>query len=195
MSNAPNISIESQARARIIVIDDDPQIRSLLTSFLRRDYLVSVAADGEEGYNKALEHTPDIAIIDVNMPHWDGLQTLRAFRSHLALRDVRILMLTADSSRQTVMAAIAHGADDYIVKTALSKDDLLAKIKRARGNTVAVPQPHLMPTALTQNQIAEVVSSHATAPKPHVELNGNGKEHAPEEAQASKLQEIMDSWE
>lgn len=61
----PPIGSSAAKRPRVLVIDDDPQIRNLVVAFLRREYLVAVAGDGAEGYEKALEHTPDIAIIDI----------------------------------------------------------------------------------------------------------------------------------
>lgn len=142
-----------------MVIDDDPQFRNLIVAILRRDYLVSVAATGMEGYQKALEHTPDIAIIDIQMPEWDGLETLRAFRARPALQRVRIVMLTADTSRQTVMEAISLGADDYIVKTSLTKDDLLTKLQRVLK---LVPLPQLAPGAYSQ--VSAPSPSAATLP-------------------------------
>src|SRR5262245_13194814 len=117
-------------RARVLVIDDDPLFRSLITSILRRDFLVSVAADGSEGYYKAIEHPPQLAIIDVQMPGWDGLRTLQAIRAHQALAKVPVMMLTSDASRQTVMAAIQCGANDYVIKTTLSREELLKKTRR-----------------------------------------------------------------
>jgi CheY-like chemotaxis protein len=134
-NNATNKRTEStcltnMSRARVLVIDDDPLFRSLLTSMLRKDYLVAVACDGAEGYYKALEHPPLLAIVDIQMPGWDGLKTLKAFRSHHLLSHVPVMMLTSDSSRQTVMAAIQGGAKDYVIKTTLSREDFLQKVAR-----------------------------------------------------------------
>lgn len=117
-------------RSRILVIDDDPLFRSLLTSILRSDFLVNVASDGAEGYYKALEQPPDLAIVDIRMPGWDGLRTLQAFRSHHALANVPVVMLTSDASRQTVMSAMQAGATDYIIKTTLSRENFLEKVSR-----------------------------------------------------------------
>src|SRR5207245_9847502 len=97
-------------RARILVIDDDPLFRSLITSMLRRDYFVSVASDGSEGYYKALEHPPQLAIIDVQMPGWDGLRTLQAMRAHHALAKVPVRMCTSDARRTTVRAWLQRAA-------------------------------------------------------------------------------------
>src|SRR5579872_3095892 len=117
-------------RAQILVIDDDPLFRSLMTSFLRRDFLVMVAGDGKEGLYKASKHVPQLAIIDVQMPGWDGLRTLHAMRSNPDLPRFPVMMLTGDASRQTVSAAIQAGADDYLIKTSLSRDELLKKVCR-----------------------------------------------------------------
>ena len=115
---------------RVLIIDDDPLIRSLLVSTLRKDCLVAVATEGSEGFFEALELKPDVAVIDVNMPGWDGLRTLETFRTHPELKDVKVIMLTADASKQTVMAAIHGGAHDYIIKTSFSKADFHRKLNR-----------------------------------------------------------------
>lgn len=122
---------------RVLIIDDDPLIRTLLVSALRKDCLVAVAAEGSEGFYKALELTPDVAVIDVNMPGWDGLKTLEAFRAHPGLKNVKVIMLTADTSKQTVMAAIRGGAHDYVIKASFSKADFYRKLNQLVPNSIA----------------------------------------------------------
>ncbi|ADG68090.1 response regulator receiver [Planctopirus limnophila DSM 3776] len=122
--------LPSNDRPRVLVIDDDPLFRSLITTLLRKEYFVAVAADGAEGFYKAAEHPPDIVLIDVQMPGWDGIKTLKHFRGHPSLSHVSLVMLTSDSTRDTVMAAIQAGAQDYIVKTSFSKEDLFNKLAR-----------------------------------------------------------------
>lgn len=114
---------------RVLVVDDDPLFRSLLVSLLRKDYLVSVAKEGSEGFYKAVEHPPDIAIVDIRMPGWDGLRTLRALRQHHATARCRVLMLTGDASRDTVVAAIRAGANDYLVKASFTRAELEQKLE------------------------------------------------------------------
>ncbi len=121
---------------RVLIIDDDPLIRTLLVSALRKDCLVAVAAEGSEGFAKALELKPDVAVIDVNMPGWDGLKTLEAFRAHPSLREIKIIMLTADSSKQTVMAAVRAGANDYLIKTSFSKAEFYRKLNQLVPGTI-----------------------------------------------------------
>jgi two-component system OmpR family response regulator len=160
-------------RKRILVIDDDPLFRSLIVALLRKDYFVAVASDGAEGFYKALEHTPDLAVVDVQMPGWDGLKTLKNFRSHPALENTPVVMLTSDASKETVLAAINGGADDYVIKTSFSKAEFLQKLER-----------HLPPDPPAEAAPAEgqneAALPHAAGP------------HAQPDA---RLQEIIDDWE
>lgn len=115
-------------RPHVIVVDDDPLFRSLLTSMLRPHYAVTSAADGAEGYYKALQQPPHLAIIDIKMPGWDGLRTLKAFRTNYLLSQVPVMIMTGDASRETVRSALDGGASDYVLKTTLSKDEFLKKV-------------------------------------------------------------------
>jgi DNA-binding response OmpR family regulator len=178
-------------RARILVVDDDPLFRSLITSMLRKEYLVMVAADGSEGYYKALEHLPQVAIIDVQMPGWDGLRTVQAFRAHQALAKVPIMMLTSDASRQTVVAAIQCGANDYVIKTTLSRDELLKKLRRLINiGPVRVNSPG----GETGDTAAPGTESGGPAEIPTVahEEAGSASDVGSE---AAALQALMDNWE
>lgn len=191
------------APTRVLIIDDDPLIRTLLVSALKKECLVAVAADGSEGYHRALELVPDVAVIDVNMPGWDGLKTLDEFRAHEKLKDVKVIMLTADSSKQTVMAAIRGGASDYLIKTNFSKAEFYRKLNRLVAGTIT-------------DRLAGVgtefdpVTGEPIAPADDVdraaESNGNefddpvvpgGRAHDQQDSaqRQSQLQELIDSWE
>ncbi len=117
-------------RIRVLIIDDDQMFRSLLTSILRKDFLVSVAASGEEGFAKAREHRPDVAVIDVQMPGWSGIDTLRMFHKDPSLAIVKTIMLTGDASKETVLAAVHSGADDYVIKSCFNKTEFVNKVRR-----------------------------------------------------------------
>jgi CheY-like chemotaxis protein len=159
------------SRPRLLVIDDDATFRNLLVSLLRKDYIVFVAADGLEGFQKAGESPPDLAVIDVQMPRLDGLKTLQAFRVHPHLKSVPVIMLTGDASRETVVAAVQAGATDYIIKTVFTKDDLIRKIRRALESR---PQDNVRPAE----------AAPAVSPDPHTK-----RSTTPE------LQAVLDSWE
>ncbi len=193
------LQASEKSNARILVIDDDPLFRNLMVSFLRREYFVSVASDGSEGFYKALEYPPDIAIVDVQMPVWDGLQTLKAFRSHPTLCKTKIIMLTSDASKGTVVAAIQGGANDYIIKTSFSKTELLDKVRKfaqpGSGNVANTPN-----SARRQNSVTAVVSS---TPQPHPAEKSAGRASIEDQlsdlsldkSEEEMLEEIMEEWE
>src|SRR5215217_3463311 len=100
--------------AHILVVDDDP----LLAAALRRPlayegFEVEVAASGEEALGRALDHPPDLVILDVLLPGIDGLEVCRRLRQ---AGEVAVLMLTARSEVPERVAGFEAGADDYLVK-------------------------------------------------------------------------------
>jgi DNA-binding response OmpR family regulator len=175
-------------RASVLVIDDDPLFRSLITSILRRDFFVSVAAEGAEGYYKAIEHPPRLFIIDVRMPGWDGLRTLQAIRAHQALAKVPVMMLTSDASRQTVVAAIQGGANDYVIKTALSRDELLKKARRLVNlGPLAVSSP--------DGTVPDSGSPDGPAGPDETAVPSAGTPPADAAGDAAALQALIDNWD
>lgn len=178
------------SRPRILVIDDDPLFRSLITSMLRRDYLVTVAGDGAEGYYKALEFPPQLAIVDVQMPGWDGLRTLQALRAHQALAKIPVMMMTSDASRQTVLASVQAGANDYVIKTTLNRDELLSKVRKLTGHDRARP--------------AHDDSKASNSGRPDATLDAAGSTESAagasgvpveKDVEAATLQAMVDNWE
>ncbi|WP_339732582.1 response regulator [uncultured Gimesia sp.] len=200
------LQASEKSNARVLVIDDDPLFRNLMVSFLRREYIVSVASDGSEGFYKALEYPPDIAIVDVQMAVWDGLQTLKAFRSHPVLSQTKIIMLTSDASKETVVAAIQGGANDYIIKTSFSKMEFLEKVRK-------FTQPGFTRVANTPNSSKRQQSTSApvvTATTPNLEQRGTENHNsnvAPssvedqltglnlDQTEEEALEEMMDDWD
>jgi two-component system response regulator MprA len=112
--------------AHILVVDDDP----LLAAALRRPlayegFEVDVAASGEEALTRALDHIPDLVILDVLLPGIDGLEVCRRLRQ---AGDVPVLMLTARSEVPERVAGFEAGADDYLGKP-FAFEELLVRIK------------------------------------------------------------------
>jgi DNA-binding response OmpR family regulator len=111
---------------RILVIDDDPAVTSVLKRSLAYEgFAVDVAASGEEGLTVARTRYPDVVILDVMMPGLDGydvLARLRAADPHLP-----VLMLTARDAAVDQVRGLTQGADDYVVKP-FTFDVLLARI-------------------------------------------------------------------
>lgn len=127
---------------RILVIDDEPQIRRILrTSLISAGYEVEDARTGEEGLEKLRAFRPDLVLLDVNMPGMGGLAACRAIRAdtHIA-----IIMLTVRNSEADKVEALDAGADDFITKP-FSTPELLARIRAAlRRVPVAQSSPAIV---------------------------------------------------
>jgi len=114
--------------ARIMVVDDDPQIhRVLRTALVAQGYEAVDARNGDEAIERLGEEKPDLIILDVNMPRMNGLETCRVVRS---TSDVPIIMLTVRDAESDKIAALDAGADDYVTKP-FSSPELLARIRAA----------------------------------------------------------------
>ena len=112
---------------RILVIDDDPAVTSVLKRGLAYDgYAVDTAASGTEGLAAARERYPDLVILDIMMPGMDGLEVLRRLRA--ADPQLPILMLTARDAPSDQVAGLQSGADDYVVKP-FTFEVLLARVQ------------------------------------------------------------------
>jgi CheY-like chemotaxis protein len=118
-------------RSKVLVIDDDPDLLRLVTLYLRHSCLVITATDGPSGLDKAQKTHPDVILCEVHMPGWDGLTTVKKLREVRSLRQVPILMLTADARPHVVKAALEAGASGYILKDGLDCESLNGRIAEA----------------------------------------------------------------
>jgi two-component system KDP operon response regulator KdpE len=126
--------------AKILVIDDEAQIRRALRSVLStRGYDVFFAADGAEGLDLAIERNPDLVVLDLAMPRMGGLEVCRGLRTWYS---APILVLSVRGSDADKIAALDMGADDYVTKP-FSAGELLARVRallrRACGQAAARP--------------------------------------------------------
>src|ERR1051326_335865 len=122
--------------ARILVVDDDPQIRRVLrTALVAQGYEAIDARNGEEAIERLNEEKPDLIILDVNMPRMNGLETCRVIRS---TSDVPIIMLTVRDAESDKIEALDAGADDYVTKP-FSSPELLARIRAALRRSPQIP--------------------------------------------------------
>jgi DNA-binding response OmpR family regulator len=126
-------------RYRILVVDDDPDIRLLLRELLERTgYDVDEAEDGRAALRSFFQNPPSLVILDVTMPDMDGFQVLERLRD---LSDVPVLMLTARSQELEKVRGLGAGADDYVAKP-FGRQELLARLqallRRSGGKTEVV---------------------------------------------------------
>ena len=112
--------------ARVLVIDDDADIRGLVAELLGRAGLqVEGAPDGRVGLRSFHKSPPDLVVLDVSMPEFDGWQTLERIRD---LSDVPVLMLTARGEELERVRGLKAGADDYVVKP-FGRQELIARVE------------------------------------------------------------------
>ena len=123
----------------ILIIDDDTDLRELLTEYLEGEGLkCACASDGPEGLRKALEEKHDLAILDVMLPLQNGFDVLRNLRA--AQSQLPIIMLTAKGEETDKVVGLELGADDYLQKP-FSPRELLARIRAIlRRSSVAQGQ-------------------------------------------------------
>ncbi len=121
---------------RILVVDDEQKIRSLVASYLTSDgFDVAEASTGEEALAAVQRRKPDLVVMDIRMPGMDGLEALREIRK---IADVWVIMLTARAEETDRIIGLSVGADDYVTKP-FSPRELVARVKavlrRSRGGS------------------------------------------------------------
>jgi two-component system KDP operon response regulator KdpE len=123
---SPTQSETPERSPRVLVIDDEEQIRRALRSILQaRHYTVETAATGAEGLEAAVDHTPDLVVLDLSLPDMSGLVVCEQLR---AWYEGPILVLSVRDADADKIAALDLGADDYLTKP-FSAGELLARIR------------------------------------------------------------------
>jgi DNA-binding response OmpR family regulator len=120
----------ASVRKLILVVDDDPEIRELAVILLRgAGYHVRQAASGIEALSEARDSSPELVLLDVNLPDMDGWEVLRILRSDEDLRNLPVMMFTVHGEVRDKVHALQDGAQDYIQKP-FSHDELLDRVGR-----------------------------------------------------------------
>ncbi len=121
---------------RVLVVEDDPQIRRTLSASLQpRGYDVDLAATGEDALRRAVEQPPDVVVLDLGLPDVDGAEVVRRLR---AWSKVPVIVLSVRDAQGDKVAALDAGADDYVTKP-FGMDELLARLRAAERRTVPAP--------------------------------------------------------
>ncbi|WP_102510682.1 response regulator [Sanguibacter massiliensis] len=128
------------SRVRVVVVDDDALVRSGLRMILggsREIEIVGEAADGLEAEDVIAATSPDLVLLDVRMPRRDGLATARALRSRWPA--LRVLVLTTFDTDDTVLEALRHGADGFLLKDTPPDRLVDAVLRTATGEPILSP--------------------------------------------------------
>jgi two-component system, OmpR family, KDP operon response regulator KdpE len=148
--------------ARILVVDDEPQIRRVMrTTLVARGYVVSTARSGEEALEKVREERFDLVLLDMNMPGIGGMEACRILRSH---SDIPIVILSIRNAEKEKVDALDAGADDYVTKP-FSMPELLARIRAAlrRAPLLSTGTPDVVNLGATEiNFVARRVTVNDT---------------------------------
>ena len=138
---------------RILVVDDEPQIRRIMrTALAGTGYEVDDAKTGEEALEKVRDFRPDLVLLDINMPGMGGLAACRAIRADTS---IAIIMLTVRNSEKDKVDALDAGADDFVTKP-FSTPELLARIRAALRRVPVSPQ-----SAMARIRVGQLVIDFA----------------------------------
>ncbi len=114
-------------RPRVLLADDNADMRQYLERLLIENYDVRAVGDGEAALAEALRHAPDLVLADVMMPRMDGFALLRALRNDPGTNSIPVVLLSARAGDESRVEGLEQGADDYIVKP-FSARELLARV-------------------------------------------------------------------
>lgn len=129
--------------ARILVIEDEPDIQQILDYNLReKGHKVFIAGKGEEGLRLAREKRPDLVLLDLMLPDIPGTEVCKTLKNDAITRNAQVVMLTAKGEEIDRVVGFELGADDYVVKPFSVRELLLrvqAILRRSQGEQEAVP--------------------------------------------------------
>ncbi len=119
---------DSATRRRILVADDNSDMRQYLVRLLAEHYAVEAVSDGQAALDSVRQRPPDLVLTDVMMPNVDGFALLGELRSDPATRTIPIILLSARAGEESRIEGVEHGADDYLIKP-FSARELLARVQ------------------------------------------------------------------
>ena len=126
-----DMSSEQGSPASILLIDDHPLLRKGVKQLIELDTdlkVVAEASNANEGVAAALEHEPDLILLDLNMPEINGIETLKMLREEGV--DSRVVVFTVSDNEEDVVAALKAGADGYLLKD-MEPEELLSNLNQA----------------------------------------------------------------
>ena len=131
-------------KANILLVDDETVNLDVLSRLIEREgYLVSRSESGEKALNLMMVQQFDLVILDVHMPHMDGIEVLKKIKANPKTRDTPVIMLSADSSSKLIRKCLLLGAGDFLIKP------LIMKLARNRIEINLRTQALVAPTAST----------------------------------------------
>lgn len=136
----------TQAKPKILIIEDNADLVEMYDlKFTHEGFEVHTATDGEKGILAAVEHKPEIILLDLLMPNMDGFQVLKAIRDNTGL-GAKIIVLSNLGQQDQIQRAYDLGATEYLVKANYQPSEVVTKVREMLGIT-AVPAATVQPAA------------------------------------------------
>jgi signal transduction histidine kinase/ligand-binding sensor domain-containing protein/CheY-like chemotaxis protein/AraC-like DNA-binding protein len=150
----------------ILIIEDSEEILSLLANIFEPIYKVITAIDGQDGFEKAIKHHPDIILSDVMMPRMSGVEMCSKLKSNFETSHIPIVLLTAQTAADYVVHGLLTGADDYIIKpfnqkVLVTRCNNLVNSRKLLQKKYAM-QPDLDPQIIATNAIDQQILEKAS---------------------------------
>ena len=117
----------TKSKPSILIVDDEPQIRSVISDLLCDEYTPLEAENGAEALAVARQHRPSIILMDISMPELNGIEACERLRQDPKTKHIPVIMLTAVGQRENRIRCFSSGADDFIVKP-FDAEELLSRI-------------------------------------------------------------------
>ena len=150
--------MQKAQQARILVVDDEPDILNLLEYNLKRaGFQAILAKDGPEAIEAAKANRPDLVLLDIMLPDMEGTEVLRRLKSLDGTASIPIIMLTAKGEEVDKIVGFELGAEDYITKP-FSPRELILRVKAVLKRTAERPEP--VEAAVTFNELSVDLSRH-----------------------------------
>lgn len=140
---------------KILIVEDDEELRAMLADIFTPFYIVGQASDGKDGWNKIVDFQPDIIVSDVLMPVMSGIELCRRVKTNVTTSHIPVVLLTARTTIEHELEGLKFGADDYIVKP-FNVNILLARCRNLIKLRIAIqeqftgePQTNIQALALS----------------------------------------------
>lgn len=132
--------MESSGKKKIVAVDDSGIILKMLIKVLGESFDLHAFSSGKRALQFLKEKTPDLIILDIDMPEINGYDMLKMIKEREHLKDIPVIFLTSNNDKSHVVKAVAVGANDYVVKP-IDEEILLDKVgnllEAARDNTIS----------------------------------------------------------
>ena len=122
--------------AKVLIVEDDPTLQSAYKTTLELEgYETSVASDGREGVELARAQLPDVILLDMLMPHFDGLQFLQMRQNDEKLKAARVIVFSNLNSPDDIDEALSLGVAKYVTKSSFTPKEMIAAINEVMGGS------------------------------------------------------------